>query len=132
MHPQDTQCPLRVQPDATDCALRVYGRPAMTELARRYRAARAYAGLTQAQLAKRLEVDKTTVKRRERGGGDPKLSEQLAVAHFCGVPETFMTHGWAAVPVHHIPRDKALQRELKEAGLPSSNGSDGHPKRCRP
>lgn len=103
----------------------------MTELARRYRAARAYAGLTQVELAERLGIDKATVKRRERGGGDPTLSEQLAVAHFCGVPETFMVHGWAAVTVHRIPRGEVVQRELEEAGLPSrqqpgSSEADGH------
>ena len=90
-----------------------------TELARRYRAARCYAGLTQLQLANRLGVDEQTVKRRERGGGDPKLSEQLAVAHFCGVPETFMVYGWAAIPIHELGRDEVVVRELEEGGGPS-------------
>ena len=63
----------------------------------RYRAARAWRDLTQEQLADELGVDVATVKRREAGDGDPKRSEQIAVAHICDVPVEFMTDGFPAL-----------------------------------
>jgi transcriptional regulator with XRE-family HTH domain len=66
----------------------------MSELAARFRAARAYADLTQFELAQALGVDVQTVKRREAGKGDPKRAELIAIASITGVPETFMLDGF--------------------------------------
>jgi transcriptional regulator with XRE-family HTH domain len=62
--------------------------------AARVRAARAFAGLTQDQLAERLGVDTNTIKRREAGTQHPKRGELLAIAAVTGVPESFMEHGF--------------------------------------
>jgi transcriptional regulator with XRE-family HTH domain len=62
--------------------------------ARRYRAARAYAGLTQEELANKLGVDEQTIKRRESGKQEPKKAELIAVAALCEVPVEFLEHGW--------------------------------------
>lgn len=69
----------------------------MSQFAARYRAARAYADLSQEDLASRLGVDAQTIKRREAGRQDPKKAELIAVAAVCGVPLEFMEHGWGAV-----------------------------------
>lgn len=89
----------------------------MSALAKRYRAARAYAGLKQEELAEALGVDVQTIKRREGGTGDPKLAEQIAVAAVCGVPREFMTGGFETLtgePTRDEIRDRldALQELL--------------------
>lgn len=61
----------------------------MSELAARVRAARAYKGINQQELADELGVDVQTVKRRESGNNDPKKGEQRAIAAICGVPKDF-------------------------------------------
>lgn len=63
--------------------------------AQRIRTARAYADLTQAELAARLGVDEQTIKRRENPAkNDAKKGELIAIAAICGVPEWFLTDGW--------------------------------------
>jgi transcriptional regulator with XRE-family HTH domain len=69
----------------------------VSQYAARYRAARAFADLSQEELAARLGVDSQTIKRREAGNKDPKKAELIAVAAVCGVPLEFMEHGWGAV-----------------------------------
>ena len=69
----------------------------VTELSRRYRAARAWAGLKQSELAEQLGIDATTVMRREAGEADPKRGEQLAVAKITGVPADFLLGGFQAL-----------------------------------
>ena len=66
----------------------------MSDYAARMRAARAYADLTQVELADRLGVDEQTIKRREAGKQDPKKGERIAVASICGVPPSFMEDGF--------------------------------------
>lgn len=68
--------------------------------ARRYRAARAFAGLSRGELAAALGVHSETVKRRELGQAAPGPGEPELVARICGVPEPFMLGGWnlAAAP----------------------------------
>lgn len=63
----------------------------MSELAKRIRAARNYAGLSQKQLSELLEVDEQTVKRTEAGKRTPKRPELLAIAHECQLPMGFFT-----------------------------------------
>lgn len=74
----------------------------MTQYAARYRAARAYAGLSQPELAERLGVDAQTIKRRESGAKEPKKAELIAVAAICQVPLTFMESGWGALTADEV------------------------------
>jgi transcriptional regulator with XRE-family HTH domain len=60
----------------------------------RYRAARAYAGLSQEALGDELGLDKKTIMRRENGKQEGKAGERAAVAAICGVPPEFMERGW--------------------------------------
>lgn len=76
----------------------------MSELAARFRAARAYADLTQLELAQALGIDVQTVKRREAGKGDPKRAELIAIASITGVPETFMLDGF----------DRSYEKKIRE------------------
>jgi transcriptional regulator with XRE-family HTH domain len=61
------------------------------------RAARAFADLTQEELASRLGVDTQTIKRREAGKQNPKLQELIAISAITAVPLEFLTGGWEAV-----------------------------------
>lgn len=66
----------------------------MSEYAPRIRAARAYKGFTQEELAEELGVDVQTIKRREAGKQDPKRSERIAIAAICEVPLDFLENGF--------------------------------------
>lgn len=66
----------------------------MDDLAARVRAARGFADLSQSDLAERLGLEKQSVVRTEAGKRDPKLAEQIAIAHVCGVPVAFMVGGF--------------------------------------
>ncbi|HST69074.1 MAG TPA: helix-turn-helix transcriptional regulator [Solirubrobacterales bacterium] len=89
---------------------------AATEIGRRVRAARAYAGFrNRATLAQRLELSKETLQRIEGGEREVKRSELLAIAEACEVPMWFLEGGWegwsgaagggAEEPAPHHPRD---------------------------
>lgn len=70
----------------------------MSVYSARIRAARAYADITQLQLADALGVDEQTIKRRESpNGNEPKKGERIAIATICGVPPEFLEHGWGAL-----------------------------------
>lgn len=67
--------------------------------AERIRAARAFADLSQRDLADALGVDVQWVKRREKprgeeGAQDPKALDRIAIAEVCGVPVDFLEHGF--------------------------------------
>jgi transcriptional regulator with XRE-family HTH domain len=86
----------------------------------RIKAARGYAGgLTPAQLATRLGVSDSTVKRWEKG--DPSLTPgyRLAIASVCGVPPEFMENGWGILEPSQVEELLAEQttilREIKAA-----------------
>jgi transcriptional regulator with XRE-family HTH domain len=64
------------------------------DLQRRLRAARGHGGLSQEQLADRLELSDKTYKLTELGQRVPKRSELLAIAEACKVPMWFLEHGW--------------------------------------
>lgn len=64
------------------------------EAAARLRAARAFAGLSQADIADLLGVSTVTIKRMEKGTRPCSLDELFAVADACGVPRVFMTDGF--------------------------------------
>ena len=68
----------------------------MSSYGRRYRAARALAGMTQDDLAAALGVEVQTVRRTEQGKRNPKRMERIAVAAVTGVPLSFIegtSHG---------------------------------------
>lgn len=62
--------------------------PRLTEFAARLRRLRAAAGLTQAQVAERAQIDVSMVQNLERpsDGGNPRLTTMLALAEALGVP----------------------------------------------
>jgi transcriptional regulator with XRE-family HTH domain len=63
--------------------------------AARIRAARAFAGLDQADFAKALGVSVVTVKRMEGGKRETSLDDLHLLADLCGVPREFMAEGFA-------------------------------------
>jgi transcriptional regulator with XRE-family HTH domain len=101
-------------------------RAAVSDYAARIRAARAYAGLKQDELAGRLGVDTQTIKRREAGAQDPKRGELLAIAAITGVPVSFMEHGFGEVEPSEI-----LERLARiEAVLAGAEAIDLEPLRA--
>lgn len=88
----------------------------MSQYASRIQAARAYAGLTQPQLAERLGIAVETIKRREKGTHDPNKGERIAIASICGVPASFMEHGFGMYEesdvIRRLERIEAMLREL--------------------
>lgn len=88
------------------------------QYAARYRAARAYADLSQEALAGRLGLDAQTIKRRESGKQEPKTAELIAVAAVCGVPLEFMQRGWGVLEADDIrvllAEQSDILRELRE------------------
>lgn len=102
----------------------------MPNYAARVRAARAYAHITQEQLAQALGVNVQTIKRRELDPGDelaqpPKKGERLAIAHICGVPPEFMEDGFGGYAHDELvdavseldEQLQVLRRELLVRGL---------------
>lgn len=92
------------------------------EFAARIRAARAWARLTQPELAERLGRSKSTVERMEKGdpaalggGSVPKISRlQLEVAQATGVPSVFFLALWDYEEEKRQERHKAEQLEQLE------------------
>jgi transcriptional regulator with XRE-family HTH domain len=64
--------------------------PDPPEIARRVRAARAYACISQSTLARSVGMSLATIKRIEGGERDVTESERRIIAAACGVPEAFM------------------------------------------
>jgi transcriptional regulator with XRE-family HTH domain len=65
------------------------------ETARRVRAARAYAGLTRAELAQRVSLTDKQLKLVESGHRRTTSREELLeLGHACGVPDAFMDVGF--------------------------------------
>lgn len=60
-----------------------------TEIARRVRAARAYAGLSVADLAERVGLGLQTIKRIESGKRNARPFEVWAIAEACELPRAF-------------------------------------------
>lgn len=61
------------------------------EIGRRIRTARAWAGLSQEELAQMLEVSEATVRRMEQGKKIPRSSDLLYIAEICGVRRSWFT-----------------------------------------
>jgi transcriptional regulator with XRE-family HTH domain len=60
----------------------------------RIRAARAYAGLSQPELAERIGMSLPTYKRAELGRRPVATAELLSIARACDVPPQFILNGW--------------------------------------
>lgn len=86
------------------------------ECAARIRAARAYAGLKQTELADRIGVDVQTIKRREGGRTRAKPGELHAIASACGVPVGFLQNGFG-----EAPRDEIIERLERVEQMVASN-----------
>lgn len=91
--------------------------------AKRIRAARAYANMSQDDLAKELGWEVQTVKRRESGKKDPKRAELIAIASICQVPLAFLEGGFPAAM--SVEADERLARiEAAIAGLATDDDMD--------
>lgn len=94
------------------------GDPEKTALMRaraaRIRAARAFAGLDQADFAKALGVSVVTVKRMESGKRETSLDDLHLLADLCKVPREFMAEGFASGSLAHSTVVDELH-DLREA-----------------
>jgi transcriptional regulator with XRE-family HTH domain len=81
--------------------------PTLTEVARRVRAARAYAGLTVVELADRLGMGVQTIKRIESGRRTARVFELAAIAEACELPREFFE-----LDFQEMWQQAAAQREL--------------------
>lgn len=92
------------------------------ESAARLRAARAYAGIEQSELARRLGVTTKTVLRREKAETSVKPADLRATGLACGVPAAFMVHGFGADDTAEVIERLAriegllLAREAEDVG----------------
>ncbi|HEY3020992.1 MAG TPA: helix-turn-helix transcriptional regulator [Solirubrobacteraceae bacterium] len=75
------------------------------------RAARAYAGLDQAEVAQKLGKSVGTYKRMEQGTRPVSKPERTKIAQLCGVPIEFMDEGFDALM---IVSDDLLARKVLE------------------
>lgn len=66
----------------------------MSTLPARLRAARAFAGLTQPELAEKIELGQVTYALSEKGQRETPRRELLAIAEACEVPMWFLEGGW--------------------------------------
>jgi transcriptional regulator with XRE-family HTH domain len=64
------------------------------ELGRRIRAARAYARLTTQELAKRVDIGRSTLERIESGHQLPKRWQLWGIAEVTGLPRNWFTADW--------------------------------------
>lgn len=99
----------------------------MVDLPPRLRAARAFAGLSQPELADKLELGEVTYKLSERGKRRPPRRELLAIAEACEVPMWFLEGGWENYP----GAVEQLGRKGLEDVLPRGETSAGRSKRAR-
>lgn len=62
--------------------------------ARRVRAARAWANMSQPDLAKLLDMSLASLRRIEQETRDVSTAELIHIGEVCGVPRRFMLYGW--------------------------------------
>ena len=89
----------------------------MSDLPRRIRAARAYAGLSQIEMAKVLELGESTYKLSELGQRSIEIPrrELLAIAEACDVPMWFLEGGWDGWRASTIEREgRAGVKDLEQ------------------
>ena len=94
------------QPRPLD-SLPVTPAPTLMEVARRVRAARAYAGLSVAELADRLGMGVQTIKRVESARRAARRFELAAIAEACELPRAFFE-----VDFDDLCGEATAQREL--------------------
>jgi transcriptional regulator with XRE-family HTH domain len=94
-----------------------------TEIARRVRAARAYAGLSVSELASRIGLGLQTIKRIESGKRTARRFEVWAIAEACNLPREFfeidldLLNRRAATLQEALARvDERLERIERELG----------------
>lgn len=81
------------------------------QYAARVRAARAYAAISQGELAHALGLSQPTMKRIEAGERAVDAEERRVIADRCGVPRAFLEAGWEATETLERAHD-ALRDEL--------------------
>jgi transcriptional regulator with XRE-family HTH domain len=81
------------------------------DLARRIRTARAWAGLSQSELAEALEVSESTLARWEKGQKLPSRAEVFYLAEVCGVRRAFFTDEDPGISVLGDPEQFAREIE---------------------
>jgi transcriptional regulator with XRE-family HTH domain len=96
----------------------------LSEVAKRVRAARAYAGLSIPELADELGVGAQTIKRVEAGTRRPRRYELWGIADICGLPRWFFEADLASVGPDDLgARVGELERRLRPvAPEPVANG----------
>ena len=92
-------------------------------LAKRIRAARAFAGISRRDLGKRVGLGEEQIGRYERGHWQetPRRAIREGIARACGVPDWFLEIGWDAVPMRR--EDAPYQAPPGELGR-RAEGSD--------
>jgi transcriptional regulator with XRE-family HTH domain len=93
--------------------------------AARIRAARAFADLSQHELAAKLDQSVHTLRRTEQLKREVTLDELVQIGEICEVPEWFMRHGFAISPAGRAQLerqeqmiaafDRGMKRLLKQA-----------------
>jgi transcriptional regulator with XRE-family HTH domain len=89
----------------------------MSEIARRVRAARAYAGLTLQEMANRVEIGRMTLIRIEREERPAKVIELNAIAEACGLPR-----GWFSVPFAWLDEAEIIRVDFSDVDVPWDAG----------
>ena len=80
-----------------------------SDVARRVRAARAYAGLSVRELADAIGIGVQTIKRIEAGARAPRTMEVWAIAEVCGLPNE-----WFEMDVEGLANHAAAAADLLE------------------
>lgn len=100
------------------------------DVARRVRAARAYAGLSVRELADSIGIGVQTIKRIEAGSRAPRTMEIWAIAEVCGLPNE-----WFELDVEALARyaadassllarvEQRLARIEAQLGITTTNGT---------
>jgi transcriptional regulator with XRE-family HTH domain len=92
----------------------------ITEIGRRVRAARAYSGMGQVELAGKVGISLASLKRVESGHRLAKDQEQRIIAAVCGVPLSFITDISTPPSFDHVraaTECQALRAELADLQL---------------
>ena len=97
---------------ASDAELPEGAMPA-AEVARRVRAARAYAGLSVADVATAVGLGAQTIKRIEAGRRTPRSFEIWAIADVCGLPREWFNADFKALS-HQAERQADLLRRVEQ------------------
>lgn len=72
----------------------IQNRDGRVSAARRVRAARAWANMSQPQLAKLLDMSLASLRRVEQESRDVTTAELIHIGEVCSVPRKFMLYGW--------------------------------------